>query len=240
MIISLLKSFRNLLFPRSRVSFLDVLKSIRTSELTQALSFVNVSSSSILDFGAGTGISSALLSKVSKSTIAVDIKSSNYSNETCFPVLIYDGKVLPFEDHTFDIIFSSNVLEHIPDLSLCFSELSRVSTKSSLHIHVLPSHMWRFWTSFTSFIYSLRFHTINQVHGVHSSNVLQEFLFFHPSSFINQFETHGYIVLSVKPTRLFYTGNSLLGKSLSIRLRTILSFFLGSSTYIYYLVKSPD
>ena len=183
MIISLLKSFRNLLFPRSRVSFLDVLKSIRTSELTQALSFVNVSSSSILDFGAGTGISSALLSKVSKSTIAVDIKSSNYSNETCFPVLIYDGKVLPFEDHTFDIIFSSNVLEHIPDLSLCFQSYQEY-LQSQVFIFMSCLAICGVFGPLSHPLFTLfDFHTINQVHGVHSSNVLQEFLFFHPSSF---------------------------------------------------------
>jgi len=239
MTLTTLKDFRNFLFPRSRSSFLNTLKAIRTCELSRAFSFVNVSSSHVLDFGAGTGISSLLLKKTAKSVAAIDIESSTYSNETLFPVQSYDGINLPFDDSTFDIIFSSNVLEHVPNIVYSLSELLRVSTKSSLHIHVLPSHTWRLWTSLSSFIYSFKLQPCTQVHGVHSHNVLSEFHFFKPSSFIDLFEANGFIVLSVQPSRIFYTGNSLLSNHLSISARTFLSYFLGSSTYIYFLVKSP-
>jgi SAM-dependent methyltransferase len=50
---------------------------------------------------------------------------------------------------TFDYVFSSNVLEHVPLLDELESEIARVLTTDGLAIHILPTHTWRLWTTLT-------------------------------------------------------------------------------------------
>ena len=47
----------------------------------------------------------------------IDLSSSQYADDQMFPVQAYDGRRIPFADSSFDVVFSSNVLEHIRDLS---------------------------------------------------------------------------------------------------------------------------
>jgi len=74
---------------------------------------------------------------------AVDIPQSNYAPFREFPVQDYDGRNLPFEDGTFDIVFSSNVLEHVPHLDELNREIARVLRSGGRAIHVLPSASWQ-------------------------------------------------------------------------------------------------
>ena len=67
-----------------------------------------------------------------------------------FPITEYDGRHIPLTDNSVDIVFSSNVLEHVPDLSQMHSEVRRVLKPDGYCIHVLPTHAWRLWTILTS------------------------------------------------------------------------------------------
>jgi SAM-dependent methyltransferase len=46
---------------------------------------------------------------------------------------------LPYEENTFDLVFSSQVLEHVMDHGTVFRELARVMKQKSLGIHSYPS-----------------------------------------------------------------------------------------------------
>ncbi|MBI5222624.1 MAG: class I SAM-dependent methyltransferase, partial [Candidatus Magasanikbacteria bacterium] len=41
-------------------------------------------------------------------------------------VMVYDGETLPFSDHSFDAIYTSDVLGHVKDVDKWLAELSRV------------------------------------------------------------------------------------------------------------------
>src|SRR5436309_261412 len=71
----------------------------------------------ILEIGGGTGYQAKLLADRGFKVATIDVGTSNYKDERVFPVTEYDGKVFPFPDATFDVVFSSNVLEHIADLA---------------------------------------------------------------------------------------------------------------------------
>lgn len=75
------------------------------------------------------------------------------SGESYFPVRIYGGRTLPFADGSFDVVSSSNVLEHIPDLQKTLSEIHTVMKVNGLAIHILPTPAWRIWTSFSHYIH---------------------------------------------------------------------------------------
>jgi SAM-dependent methyltransferase len=107
--------------------------------------------SGILEIGAGSGEQAVELARRGFRVSAVEVAGSVYAEVRAFPILDYDGSTLPFPDATFDVVFSSNVLEHVPDLSSMHSEIRRVLKPSGHCVHVLPTHMWRFWTTLAAF-----------------------------------------------------------------------------------------
>jgi SAM-dependent methyltransferase len=114
------------------------------------------SNARILEIGAGTGAQALALSERGFDVAAVDIANSNYATDTVFPVSTYDGRQLPFADASFDIVFSSNVLEHVRDLPPLHEEMKRVLKPGGACVHVLPTDSWRFWTTLSAFPVALQ------------------------------------------------------------------------------------
>lgn len=107
----------------------------------------------VLEIGGGTGYQASLIASTGAAVDSIDVVEQPPGVETYFPVRIYDGKALPFPDEYFDIVFSSNVLEHIQDLKITLSEVRRVMKSDGLAIHILPTPAWRTWTSLSRYIY---------------------------------------------------------------------------------------
>lgn len=133
----------------------DYLRDLRTFELTNVIKCI-LPKSRILEIGAGAGWQAQALSDQGFSVQAIDIEESRYHRHCVWDVVIYDGHNIPFPDESFDVIFSSNVLEHIPHLEVFQEEIKRVLKPSGLAIHVLPSAAWRFWTNITHYPYVLK------------------------------------------------------------------------------------
>ena len=100
----------------------------------------------ILEFGAGTGQQAKYLRDQGFDVTAIDLASSNYAGERVFPVQDYDGQHIPLDDGSIDVIFSSNVLEHVENLSVIFSEFRRNQKPGGFGLHVVPTSAWRLWT----------------------------------------------------------------------------------------------
>jgi ubiquinone/menaquinone biosynthesis C-methylase UbiE len=105
----------------------------------------------ILDIGAGTGQQALEFTQRGFDVEAVDVSDSLYAEALVFPVKQYDGVTLPFPEASFDIVFSSSVLEHVPDLTRLHSEIRRVLRDDGYVVHVLPTQTWRIWTSIAEF-----------------------------------------------------------------------------------------
>jgi len=101
----------------------------------------------VLDIGAGTGHQASLLKSKGYQVIAVDLPASDYAAERVFPVLDYDGSVLPVADGSIDVIFSSNVLEHVKEIHDLLYECRRVLADGGIAVHILPTPAWRWWTT---------------------------------------------------------------------------------------------
>lgn len=99
-----------------------------------------------LEIGAGDGFQSRLLANYCD-----NLTCSEYNEERLVKTKIKnirynicDVENLPFENKIFDFIFSSNVLEHIPNQKKALGELKRCLYDDGIMIHILPSRVWKF------------------------------------------------------------------------------------------------
>lgn len=106
----------------------------------------------VLEVGGGTGYQALRLQQAGFDVVSIDVPSSIYADKQAFPVQAYDGRNFPFKDAEFDVVFSSNVLEHVPDLPQLHRETRRVLKPGGMCIHVMPTGAWRFWTNVAHYV----------------------------------------------------------------------------------------
>lgn len=215
---------------------IDHLESIRKYELERVLPYFE-KGKKMLEIGAGAGWQAKTLQEKGFDIEGIDLKESNLVKERIWPVIDYDGKNIPFPDETFDIIFSSNVLEHIPHVAEFQSEIKRVLKKDGIVVHILPSGTWRFFTNITV---PLKLLIQPRVHGEHAKNSLHEIYLFSKLFWTRFFKKSGWNVRVVTSNKLFYTGVSIMDCWLTIGARKKLSFLLGSSCNIFIMDKHLD
>lgn len=241
---------------------IEHLHAVRDAELKAAVAFMPPPDGGvrILDLGAGTGRQSALLAGMGYSVTAIDLPSSAYAAQRVYPVLDYDGKTLPMPDGGADVVFSSNVLEHVQSLEDILQETSRVLTAGGLAIHVLPTTAWRIWTTLAHYPWLLkrlmsRRSTRSSGHGQlavqgkvsrllamllpdrhgERGNFLSEAWYFSESWWRGAFTRAGFDLVAHAPAGLAYTGSMLFAEHISIGARRRLALLAGSSCRIYVL-----
>lgn len=242
---------------------IDLLNEIRAWEIEHALSHLR-QGARILEIGAGTGRQALELSKRGFAVEAIDIPGSDYAGEQLFEVKAYDGRRFPFPDASFDIVYSSNVLEHLPDLAAAHREIRRVLRPGGYAVHVLPTHAWRFWTTLSAFPAAFqRAHALmpapfgrarsqrpasvlrqiarallspfaQRRHGERGT-ILSELWLFHPNCWRKNFRDNGYVVERDAPMGLFYTGNLCMGAKWDLPKRCRLAAGLGSASHLFVL-----
>jgi SAM-dependent methyltransferase len=240
---------------------------IRDYELNEMIKYFPANRDiSILELGAGTGYQLSKIREKYADVTGVEIESSSYSI-LYGNVITYNGKVLPFEDKSFDVVFSSHVMEHISEIVDYNKEISRVLKDNGRVIHVLPSHVWRFWTSLMHYPNSIVFlaniirSTINkkymgriekgkitkskilanilfsETHG-EMGNSLTELYYFHHHHWLKLFKKSNWKIVEYRPLGLFYWGRDFIMDSLSVNIRESIARIIGSSSYIYVLKKT--
>lgn len=237
----------------------NFLQEIRKFELQRAIAYMPPGSH-LLELGAGAGWQSKWLSEAGFNVSAIDLVNTEYLTHQEFPVVAYDGVYIPFPDAHFDFVFSSNVMEHILDLTTMHSEISRVLKPNGIALHILPSTDWRFWTSLThplgvlrqQYLFS-RSALLNQPlavlralisdpfptrHG-ERGNATTELYFFSSLFWHRNFQRNGFSILLSQPVGLFYTGHFLKSVAWPIALRQKLARIMGSACRLYLLQKPP-
>lgn len=191
----------------------------------------------LLEIGAGTGWQAQWLANRHYNVSAIDLASSNYRENRVWPVIEYDGVHIPFENATFDIVFSSNVLEHIPHIREFQKEIHRVLKPGGRVVHVVPSSSWRFWTNVT---HPIRYWSFPNVHGEYAENAFSELYYFSRRWWNRLFRETGWSIERLHSGNLFYTGNAILASRLGFGLRAMMSRLLGSATNIYVLREKSE
>jgi SAM-dependent methyltransferase len=240
------------------ISYLNALRRLEIEQLLPSFP----ARARILEFGAGTGEQARFLADHGFDVVAIDLANSNYAGHRVFPVVDYDGRQIPLPDRSVDVIFSSNVLEHVENFEEISAEFRRILKPDGFAVHVLPTAGWRFWTFVTEMaasvaaIGALPFDVAHPPEGFSRGKVvvrdlrrvasgfvprghgtsaegLTELWTFSSPAWLRRFKRHGFDVLEHRPIGLFYTGTLLVGAEMPLTTRRLLSRFLGSATRIY-------
>jgi SAM-dependent methyltransferase len=242
----------------------NFVEAVRLAELDSALARGD-QRRLILEVGAGNGWQARELERRGFSVKAVDVPEGPYTAGRVWPVQDYDGRRLPYDDESFECIFSSNVLEHVPALHELLIEQLRVLKRGGSMIHVVPSSSWRFWTSITYYPHVLRKllakvrprptstndgatsgppqskRSLMQMlwsppHGVETST-WAELRQFSRGAWTRVFSELPVVELKHWPAGVFYSGYEIMGFAVSLSMRQKLSPVLGSSCHVFSMRK---
>jgi SAM-dependent methyltransferase len=252
------------------MSVLTQLHALRHHELERALAWFPAPreagrTRTVLEIGAGTGHQARLIGERGYAITAVDLASSHYAGDRVHPVIDYDGRRLPAGDASFDVVFSSNVLEHVRDLDAFLDEIARVLVPGGIAVHILPTPAWRFWSTFTHYgwlakrLYALVSPPPALEAGEHAPQVpktlhgylstcfplrhgergttVSELWLFSRRAWLARFRAHGYTIVADEPAGLFYTLSNVFGARIPLATRARLARVLGSACRLYVMSR---
>jgi ubiquinone/menaquinone biosynthesis C-methylase UbiE len=123
----------------------------------------------ILEIGCGNAIGSAVLAGEAGMVVATDLPRPDKSSHSIgmdMPRRLLErldvpnchlaaasATRLPFPSHSFDVVFSSYVLEHVPDKSQAIKELRRVLMPHGLLVAFVPNFVERLYAPFFFWVY---------------------------------------------------------------------------------------
>lgn len=104
----------------------------------------------VLELGAGDGFVSSIMAEYTEKLISTDMNSErlNMSDKGNMTFRICDAENISdvFNDEKFDMIFSSSLLEHLPDCEKALGEIHRALADTGVCIHLLPNRCWKLVT----------------------------------------------------------------------------------------------
>lgn len=107
----------------------------------------------VLEIGGGSGWQAKQIASWGFDIDSIDVELQSHLFHS---VLLYDGINIPFPAERFNLIFSSNVLEHVEMRTMLFTDMKRVLKHGGLMIHIVPSASWRLWTALAHYLYLVK------------------------------------------------------------------------------------
>jgi ubiquinone/menaquinone biosynthesis C-methylase UbiE len=105
----------------------------------------NINEKRILDVGCDRGYLLQDLAKISKSTVGVDFRHIETDPSSGFMFVQADCHNLPFYDHSFDLVMSLFMLEHVSDYEMAITEMKRVLNPGGyLLLFMGPTPLWKY------------------------------------------------------------------------------------------------
>jgi ubiquinone/menaquinone biosynthesis C-methylase UbiE len=126
-----------------------------------------------------------MLAKISKSVVATDLPNESIADHAPgmdaaarlhkrleidnVKLIPCSAEQLPFEDSSMDMVFSSHVLEHIPNQKKALEEIYRVLKPGGLHVCIVPVRFEKLY-AFISFYSYLTKATLIRVKKIFSKD----------------------------------------------------------------------
>ncbi|WP_311342914.1 class I SAM-dependent methyltransferase [Corynebacterium riegelii] len=152
------------------------------SALTQDLTNRSLAGQRVLDVGGGPGYFADVFSDTQYVSLEPDVSAMRAAGISGYGAVRGDALALPFADNTFDITFSSNVAEHIPDWQAMAREMQRVTRPGGLVVvsytvwlGPFGGHETGVWPHYVGGEFARRRYT--RVHGHEPKNRFGETLF---------------------------------------------------------------
>ncbi len=113
---------------------------IRTAVFKALKEVLPLFSGSLLDIGCGKMPYKNYILKNSMvdAYIGLDIENALIYDKDVKPDYTWDGKVMPFEDNSFNCAFATEVLEHCPDPEIVLKEVFRVLKPNGIFFFTVP------------------------------------------------------------------------------------------------------
>ena len=135
---------------------------LRAQELKLSFDFLNIDKvESMLEIGCGNAFGSVLFSDKANKIAATDLPDYNLATNTIglnyadrliqslnirnISLLASQAERLPFADESFNLIFSTYVLEHLNNKKKAINEMKRVLKKNGVIITIVPNFMERLY-----------------------------------------------------------------------------------------------
>lgn len=103
-----------------------------------------------LELGAGDGFISSILAKYTDELICTDLNHNRLIKEDCENIQykIVDAEQVGdfFDGEKFDFIFSSSMLEHLPNVEQALQEMHKILADDGLCVHFMPNRCWKLTT----------------------------------------------------------------------------------------------
>jgi len=218
----------------------DPLYRIRRQEIELVLSELCIQSNTrILDIGCGSGVQSTFFSEKSRFVVSSDVNLTGVRFRWSYLVKC-SAEYLPFEGNSFDVVYSSCVLEHIKNQKLALREMKRVLKRNGVLICVVPTFTWKMLQLilfYPQMIYrfmvsqvklkrheikfnnrpriSLRYLTRASIHGEFEGNA-KEAIAYRKESWVYLFETNDFYVYKIKKLLLYAPLGEMRAKNITV------------------------
>lgn len=159
----------------------------------------------VLDCGCGDGLYLKTIKELGKyNIIGFDLDGNNlklaqgYINNNHVPFIQGNICNLPFKDETFDKIFSTEVLEHVPDDKQAAKEIHRVMKSGGTFIVTVPNHNYPLlWDPINWFLERITGHHIQS--GFWAGLWNMHLRLYHPEEIESLIKEAGFKIISIEP-----------------------------------------
>ena len=132
----------------------DLTRAVNINVINLFAAEIPLDGKTILDFGCGTGNFAYAIKKLAAADV-YGVEPSDGMREKALAkgvdARLGDHSLIPFENSFFDFVYMTDVIHHVPDLKMMFSEFRRVLKPGGLVCALTESHRQletRFWVKY--------------------------------------------------------------------------------------------